>query len=417
MAPQGDGNSVGNGVSVANQTPLALQKLTVFQTLIPAFDAISSVSAKFYFQTIESLATEPEFNEGDRLIVAKSRLRGEALAYLINSNLNNIQDYKTFKEKFLEFFDTKQSRAVAQYKFSNLKMLEGEQAKTYGNRVSTTTDEFFGDKDLNTEGMINIYEDTRLNKFIQGIRPEYRMQLITKDPKTFREAVDFIELLETNAQLLATTHSVNAIGASNTDSLLTKLLQNTQEQIATLTKQMENLQTRKVSGERNLDTRNRGTPSPGRQKLSCRICYRDNHDTERCYQHPNNRRQQTVGQNTYRGESDRSRPTQRNWRRENNSGNSSRNFTPSPFRQEHRSASGNRDYGSGRNSFNTSQRRTDNSTNRQNRDFQSSNQRRRDTSRVRFQDEAEGTNGMRGTLVNDRYRRYNPPGNLRGGRF
>lgn len=146
-----------------------------------------------------------------RLIIAKSLIRGEPLSFLINSqSLSNEKKYTQFKTKFLEYFAQQENKAVTQYHFSNLKMFESETIRQFASRVDNCTDKFFGKVNFQAEEMSSVYERTRLAKLLEGVLDKYKIHLLTRDCKTIKEAIDFVELLETSNKLI-TTQSLNTV--------------------------------------------------------------------------------------------------------------------------------------------------------------------------------------------------------------
>lgn len=320
----GDGENLsvsGNSTSPMGSTNYnTLGKLGIFQNLVPQFDSNSSCTPRYLLDLIDSLAGEEEFSDTDRILIAKSRIRGAALTSLIgNQDLNKEKSWKDFKTKFLDNFEAKRSQAVCQYKFTNLKQFATEKVRAYAQRVITATDEFLGIKNNISPEIKQIYDATILSKFTEGILNEFKLPLITRECKSIAEAINFIELLETNA-LLTQTDGLNAIqpNIDNTSAVLGKLVQTTHEKIASLTKQIDDMKLKGGSSGRSLD-RNLGAQ---RQEVTCEICHRTNHETSRCFRNPANRQQ--FGNN--RQFEDRSRPIYRgqndreNYRRENSRG-------------------------------------------------------------------------------------------------
>lgn len=303
MCPTGGNN---------NDSDAFIRKLAGFQTVIPQFDNLSSITPKFFVDHVENITKLAKCSKDEQLMIMKSRIRGDALTNVINSpDLNNETDYDAFKKKFLAFFDTQYSLSARQKQFSNCKMLPSEQVKTYAAKVGLATENFFNAPDLTNDSVKAIFEQTKLAKFIEGLLPAYKQSVILKDPKTFQSAVDFVQLLQSNEISATDSHveqTVNNISAKTNNNEIKNILEahalNTQEMINTLSKEVEQL---KLQTQQNAPqaynnysfrpyqrrgtgysryTQNRNFMQ--RSIPTCRICHKS-HFTSDCFNNPANR--------------------------------------------------------------------------------------------------------------------------------
>lgn len=330
--------SNGSGSSVQENNPgiSPLQKLAALQSIIPQFDNLSAVTPEFFIENFEAIATMVQCSDEEKLIILKSRIRGEALSHLINSpDLNQETNYTNFKKKFIAFFDKKVSLATRQQMFSNCKMQPGESVKLYAARVSLITQKFFNSPDLENESVKNLFEVSKLSKFLEGLLPEYKHSTLIKDPQTFKEAVDYVELLEANkvcfpqnsqgACFSQTDNMVNAVVSSDITNkemknLLETHVQKTHDTIYTLTKELDKLRLSMNNNSprnskhfepnfRQSHVSNRDNVYTNKSFPPCDICGKRNHLTKFCFYKINSPRQQSNVQN--------SPPF---WARENNNG-------------------------------------------------------------------------------------------------
>lgn len=258
-------------------------RLAGFQSIIPQFDNVSAVTPKYFTEVVENVTKIAECGDDEKLMILKSRIRGDALTHLINSHdLSTETDYKNFVKKFIAFFEKKTSLATRQQMYSNCRMEPKESIKLYASRVTTTTRKFFGkDIDDNNASVKMLLEQTKLSKFLDGLQPEFKKMVLLKDPQTFDEAVNFAELVEINDQFCNNTpvnNIQNTPSSNETEELRDLLLQHTQithETIATLSEKIEKI---------NLRSR-RDNPSPSYMRN------RRQHDASRSrsferYSHP-----------------------------------------------------------------------------------------------------------------------------------
>lgn len=224
-------------------------KLAGFNALIPQFDANSAVTPQYFVDTVESITTTANCSDSEKLLVLKSRIRGDALSQIINSvDLSSETDYKEFVKKFINYFAPSSSLATRQQQFSNCKMHNNEPVKLYAARVENATTKFFGEINpkLNTD-VGKLYEQTKLSKFLEGLQPEYKKQTLMRDPQTIQEAIKFVQLLQAN-ETQVNDSQINAIQSSHTNDDLRQLIeinaQRTHEIISTLSDEINKLKLR-----------------------------------------------------------------------------------------------------------------------------------------------------------------------------
>lgn len=291
--------------------------LAGFQALIPLFDSESAVTPQYFVDTFETLSKTAKIPDAEKLLVLKSRIRGEALTNVINNpDLSQETNYKNFLTKFLNFFGKTENLASRQYEFSNCKMLTNEPAKTYAARITKSTLNFFGNIDLQNVQVKALVDNTKLAKFIDGLSPEFKKDMLMKNPKSFEDAIQWLDLLQTNAAYFANAPINNVAQSDQMDlqNLLQRHTQQTHESIAALSKKLEDFSIRR---DRSKTPEIRGQsphlcnrqPSPYRRyyypvnqndrafsnpqtstyrsrprtPLRCAICHRSNHDTSRCF--------------------------------------------------------------------------------------------------------------------------------------
>lgn len=326
MCPIGQGNDQNNGDSDA-----LIRKIAGFQNVIAQFDNLSSITPKFFVENLENITDLAKCSKPEKLLIMKSRIRGDALTNIIHSpDLNNEKDYDEFKKKFLSYFDTQYSLSARQKQFSNCKMLPNESVKTYAAKVSLATQNFLNNPDLTNEAIKSIYEQTKLAKFIDGLHPAFKQSVILKDPKTFQSAVEFVQLLQSNEiSPIDSEQTINNISTNTNTSEIKNILEAhasaTQEIINTLSKEVEQLklQTRQnppqaYNNNSFRPSYRRGTTYPRytqnrnttqRNIPTCRICNKS-HFTSECFYNPANRGNFRGRNNNFRKNGRPSHPSQ-----------------------------------------------------------------------------------------------------------
>lgn len=326
------------------QADAKIRKLAGFQTLIPQFDNMTAITPKFFIETLEETTNIAKCSNEEKLLILRSRLRGDALTNVINSpDLNLEKDYEQFKVKFLAYFDTQFSLAARQRQFSNCKMLPRELVKVYAARVAVATQNFFNHPDLSNDGIRTIVEQTKLAKFIEGLSTNYKQSVILKDPQNFNEAVKFVQMLQANELSSFDTDSdptINNINKDATTDQIKTLIEahafQTREMVNSLSKEIENLklesqkskqheQHHQNAAEYNMRPTYKNYSdynnhySYGRQSrnfnprnsTACNFCSKTSHRSNDCYFNPSNRENyrgrgyqfQRNSRSTFRGRS------------------------------------------------------------------------------------------------------------------
>lgn len=331
------------------QADAKIRKLAGFQALIPQFDNMTAITPKFFIETLEETTNIANCSNEEKLLILRSRLRGEALTNVINSpDLNLEKDYEQFKSKFLAYFDTQFSLAARQRQFSNCKMLPRELVKVYAARVAVATQNFFNHPDLSNDGIKTIVEQTKLAKFIEGLSANYKHSVILKDPKNFDEAVNFVQMLQANELSSFDTDSDPTINNINKDvatdqikALIEAHAFQTREMVNSLSKEIENLKlesqkskqydqhqqtaaeynmrppyTKNSNYNNNYNYNRQSRNFNSRNLPPCNFCSKTSHVSNDCYYNPSNRE-------SYRG---------RGYHFQRNSRSAFRGRTPNSYR-------------------------------------------------------------------------------------
>lgn len=313
MSNPDDTGDQGNGIGTDNM----IRKLAGLQALLPQFDGESAITPKYFVDNIDRITTLAKCSPDEKLLIMRSRIRGEALANVITSpDLSQETDYIIFKNKFLAFFDTQCSLGARQIQFSKCKMLANESVKIYAAKVALATQRFFNNPDLTNEPVKVLFEQSKLAKFIEGLSATYKQSVILKDPQTFNEAVDFVQKLQANENSpeITETSPVNTLAKDTRNEDLRDIIEShavlTKDMINALTKQIEDLKLQagyfpSRQSQPNFTTSSGNFPgrsfnnnnaqfSRPRNSPLCRFCFRSSHRSESCYL---NRRQTFRGRN------------------------------------------------------------------------------------------------------------------------
>jgi len=145
---------------------------------------------RHFFNQFDDLAKLSNWNSNERLTILKSRLRGNALSYLLSDNeLSESKDYNFVKSKLVEFFSQESGLAEKQLNFANCKQWANEPVKNFAHRLLLASNNYLGDSVVVTKETKNILDKLRLSKFVSALLPELQSDVLKANPNSFEEAV------------------------------------------------------------------------------------------------------------------------------------------------------------------------------------------------------------------------------------
>lgn len=265
----------------------AQNKIAGYQSLIPIFETSNFTDAEYFVNSIEEIGSIADWSDNEKIVVLKSKVRGNSLKLISSSvELKNCETFEDFKTKFLNLFKTKASIVENQKDFENCKQMLDETVRMFSNRVTNITHKFLQIENSTIPEVNKILDQTKLVKFLDGLNPAIKRNVISKNPLNFDKAVEIAELESLNAKLFQEDNqSINAIRKTETDVktqiLIDNVLQNnsaTQELIAALKESVDKLSLNKSTTEIPPPH-----PHPFQNVMFCQICGRSNHLTERCF--------------------------------------------------------------------------------------------------------------------------------------
>lgn len=271
---------------------MASNKIAGFHALIPNFDGESYADVEYFVKTLEDIASIADWSDEEKLVVLKSKIRGSALQIVISSlELRLVENYSQFKDKFIEFFQTRTNLNQSQKLFEGCKQKTDESIKFYANRISNATIQYLKTEDK-SPAVKSLIDQTKLIKFLDGLLPNIRKAVMSHGPKTFDEAVNMAELEALHLNMYE-TEQVNHVNAESdakdrTNQIVLECLNRQME----ATEKLYNLMEEKINKlsinqrQPQEDRLNRGPTYQNnsyRPQMFCQICHRNNHNTDMCY--------------------------------------------------------------------------------------------------------------------------------------
>jgi len=187
-------------------------------SLLTTFYDGESPNGKFFFKQFNEIAKMSGWTNNEKVTILKTRLRGNALDFVLNDvELAETEDCNFIIEKLLEFFSEDRELSQNQTNFSTCKQWEGESIKNLAYRVTLLTNNYLGTSNniKNTETR-EIVERLKLSKFIDALIPEIKVDVLRTNPQSFKNAVE----IATNSQKAIDT--LKQLGNMQINALLKK---------------------------------------------------------------------------------------------------------------------------------------------------------------------------------------------------
>lgn len=188
-------------------------------TILPSFEGDLGPKVRTFFEQLEELAELYQWNDIEKLRVARCKLAGIAREFAYRGHkLKSITDYDEFKRIMIARFDT-EPLSVRTQKFFQCIQGKDEDVQTYAVRLqglavgmspepaAATTDrereliERCIEKELNLKLQL---------QFVSGLLPSIRRQVMSKNPQSFEEAITMATNEEMIERLMKPRYHISA---------------------------------------------------------------------------------------------------------------------------------------------------------------------------------------------------------------
>lgn len=259
-------------------------RFAVFLPLIPNFDGESASECRNFFKTFDQIAKLANWNEEEKIIVLKAKIKGNALQVLLgNPQLFSEECYETLKSKFLEYFAVSQNLAIKQISFENCKQKQGETVKMLANRLSAAAINFLEGANTSNPEVQKVVDKIKLAKFLEALNPELQKETLKANPDTFDNAVKIASNMEMSLSMYNTMSANSMQMAARDNSGLAELINlqaaATNEMVAKLNAEVNNL---KLQNAPNQYSANEQQVN---EQKHCLFCGKDNHYTNDCFKY------------------------------------------------------------------------------------------------------------------------------------
>lgn len=190
IIPQVMNISANNIPVISGVTPQNASRINGIALLTTFFDGEPN-ECNFFFKQFNDIATLSGWTDLEKLTILKTRLRGNALTFVLSDReLSETNDYNLVTERLVEFFSEEKGITDHQTKFSTCQQWEGESVKNFAYRVTMLTNNYLGTT-IRTENQETkeILDRLKLSKFVDSLLPELRIDVLKTNPQNFNDAV------------------------------------------------------------------------------------------------------------------------------------------------------------------------------------------------------------------------------------
>lgn len=248
--------------------------------LMPKFSGEKGEDVKFFFTQFENIADLHNLTAAIKAAIVKVNLTGPALEFLRSSEeLHKSNKYCKIKRELVNKFQKHETFADVQGEFNGLQQKPSQTIGEIAVLVEKAADKLT--KNLNKEDKAteNFVNDIKLNKFLQAIRGDIKLEIQKLGAKTFKEAVIIGKRVE------------NAVEEANVNNVLREK-QTEEKRIEELqaAAQTNNALMQQVIAELNNVKSKSEKPLPevNKTQIPCLVCGKMGHLTAECWYHPKN---------------------------------------------------------------------------------------------------------------------------------
>lgn len=281
-----------NRMSVGDESPVMMASANVasgsasvlaLANIIQPFSGESGASVKDFFEIVDQVAAMGGWTDVQKLGMAKCRMTGAAYDFAWKDiQAKGAKSFDEFRRITIERYDTV-PRSVRLRKFLDAVQKPTEDVQTYASRIQTLAYDAldFSGGDANGEAE-RYLEDQLTAQFVGGLRDPVRRFVLSKNPKTFKGAVEEAVQEERNEALISGPERVRTVHESapaNTE--LDKLTERLARLENLLTQRLEIPERRTAPNTRRREM-GRGNGRWRRQPSRCYACGELGHFAREC---------------------------------------------------------------------------------------------------------------------------------------
>lgn len=246
---------------------------------IPTFSGQNEENIEYFVGQVRDVATLENWPENKKILILKLNCRDAAQKFLIESPLvAGIQNFEQLAELLIKKFKKCQPFDEIQSKFNNIKQKPSQTIQDLISEINSYAALYLSKIDIQTPNSNQFIDSIKLNKLLESVRSEVKVEILKLGPKTFSEACR--HSLNVEKALEAQEVMINNNMCQNFE--INSILSNQLESSKKMNEFREELE--KVKSN---NMNSRPVRQNFKEKIQCHICGK-NHITTKCWYFPTN---------------------------------------------------------------------------------------------------------------------------------
>lgn len=266
---------------------------------IPTFSGNADENIEYFVSQVRDVAVLENWPQNKRILILKLNCRDAAQKFLIECpQAQNAQNFEDLALLLIEKFKKSQSFEEIQLKFNSIKQKPNQSIVNLINDINSHADKYLSKIDMKTQDSNEFIDSIKLNRLLEAVRPEIKIEILKLGPKNFSEACKYAK----NVEKALDAHGMMVNNNVGQNFELNSIMQSQLEGNKQIKELKEELEKVKNNSTRPLRQNHR-------DNIQCHICGK-NHITTKCWYFPQGRNfAQTSNHNSgfyHRGENQNS---------------------------------------------------------------------------------------------------------------
>lgn len=245
---------------------------------VPKFSGHEHENVEFFLEQIDSIARLEKWSDEKKLLIIKLNCQDKALQFISCDPVacrakTTIALQDILREKFKKHVSFSQ----LQKEFSNINQTPKKSVEDIVQKIEQCGNAYLDINDQSSEEIVNLSKKIKLNKLLEALRPDIKIEVKKQNPKNFEEAVKIAKNIESVFDDV--TCQSNNIQSSEIMTLYQSQVE-ANKKIGELTKQIEELKNNAIINNVQVQSENKDN-----KILCCLICGK-NHLTINCWHFP-----------------------------------------------------------------------------------------------------------------------------------